>query len=330
MATSQKIIEAFDDPVLIVDQARIHAANEAMRALLGAGIVGRDVRLAIRHPQALAAILAGEARTVDISGIGGAERPWTLAVRPIGGTQVLARLQDRSAAITAERMRVDFVANASHELRTPLATISGFAETLADDEDVPPALRRKFAGTIGAEAARMLRIIEDLMSLSRIEAERFRLPRKQVDLRGVAREAALQIAPLAERRACPIALDIDEGVAPVQGDRAQLLQAVDNLLANAIRYGDGSADRPVTLAVGTDNGRSFVRVSDRGRGIAAEHVSRLTERFYRVDNARSRDSGGTGLGLAIVKHIAERHRGELNIRSTLGVGTSVTLTFPPA
>ena len=328
MASIDQIIQSFDEPVILVDGARVIGANAAALTLLGSTIVGRDVRVAIRHPQALAAILSGRSSDLQIAGVGGADRPWTLAVRPLDGRKVLARLHDRSEAIAAERMRVDFVANASHELRTPLATISGFAETLADD-DVPPDLRKKFAGTIGAEAARMLRIIEDLMSLSRIEANRFRLPRDTVDLKALATEAIRQIAPLAERRGCTVVLDESAEAATVQGDRAQLLQATDNLLSNAIRYG-GDGGHPIVLSVGHENGRPFLRVTDQGRGIAPEHISRLTERFYRVDNARSRDSGGTGLGLAIVKHIAERHRGELSVRSTLGRGTSVTLLFPPA
>ncbi len=326
MPVQQRIIEAFDDPVLILDDARISAANAAMRALLGDAIVGRDLRVAIRHPEAIRAIIAGDARTIDIIGIGGAERPWSLSVRPIGNKLVLVRLHDRAAAVAAERMRVDFVANASHELRTPLATISGYAETLAD-EDVPPSLRKKFANTISTEAARMLRIVQDLMSLSRIEADRFRLPREKVDLTSLARQAIEQIAPLSERRECPVSLELQADDIRVDGDRGQLLQALDNLLSNAIRYG-ATPGTSVSLIIGTEHGRPFVRVTDQGRGIAAEHVSRLTERFYRVDNARSRDSGGTGLGLAIVKHIAERHRGELAIRSAVGHGTNVTITFP--
>lgn len=326
MVAIAQIIDQFDDPVIVLEGSRILEANPAARDLLGEAIVGRDVRLAIRQPQALAAILSRQAQDLELAGIGGIERPWTMAVRPITGAKLLVRFRDRGEAVAAERMRVDFVANASHELRTPLATIGGFAETLADD-DVPAELRRKFAGTIGSEAARMLRIIEDLMSLSRIEADRFRQPRERIDLVDLARQAVEQIAPLAERRQCRIIFEPSDRSVSVKGDRAQLLQALDNLLSNAIRYGwkEGGA---VTLTVGNEHGRPFLRVTDEGRGIAGEHISRITERFYRVDNARSRDSGGTGLGLAIVKHIAERHRGELTIRSAVGQGTSVALTFP--
>jgi two-component system phosphate regulon sensor histidine kinase PhoR len=324
----RSIIEAFDQPVLLLAGGRVVAANEAARALLGEAIIDRDVRVAFRQPQALAAILAGKDADVEISGIGGAERPWSLSVRPVAGKNLLVRLHDRGEVLAAEKMRVDFVANASHELRTPLATISGYAETLGEDE-VPDALRQRFATTIGTEAGRMLRIIEDLMSLSRIEGERFRLPDAVVDLGTMAERAMQQIGPLADRRACTVSFEVDDADHQVRGDAGQLLQAVDNLLSNAIRYG-GCDHGPVKLAVTRENGRPVVRVSDSGRGIAPEHLPRLTERFYRVDEARSRGSGGTGLGLAIVKHIAERHRATLTIRSQPGDGTEVALSFPPA
>jgi two-component system phosphate regulon sensor histidine kinase PhoR len=173
----------------------------------------------------------------------------------------------------------------------------------------------------------MLRIIEDLMGLSRIEGSRFIAPAERCDLNALARQAKAQITPLAERLSCNVELDLQ---APkpliVAGDSGQLLQVMDNLLANAIRYG-GSG---VVLSVGLARSHPFIRVSDTGPGIGAVHLPRLTERFYRVDDARSRDSGGTGLGLAIVKHIVERHRGTLDIRSRPGEGTTVTITLPPA
>ncbi|MEP7315383.1 MAG: ATP-binding protein, partial [Sphingomicrobium sp.] len=217
--------------------------------------------------------------------------------------------------------------NASHELRTPLATIIGYAETLGEDE-VPDELRRRFAATIATESARMLRIVEDLMSLSRIEADRFRQPREPIRLDQLAKIAVQQIGPLAERRGCEVIVKIEDDQAAILGDSAQLLQAADNLLSNAIRY--GSCDRgPITLTVGKDGTRPFLRVQDCGRGIDAQHLPRLTERFYRVDEARSRGAGGTGLGLAIVKHIVERHRGVLDIRSNPGIGSQFTILFPP-
>ncbi|MDP1911071.1 MAG: ATP-binding protein [Hyphomicrobium sp.] len=224
-------------------------------------------------------------------------------------------------------MRVDFVANASHELRTPLATISGFAETLAEDGPLNDGARRKFGSTIHNEAARMLRIIEDLMGLSRIEADRFVAPRDSIDLAAVARIAAQQVAALAERKGCAIVVAGD-GPIPVIGDYAQLIQVADNLISNAVRYGCGPNAVTVRIELFNDAGRAVFRVIDQGDGISPDHLPRLTERFYRVDPARSRDSGGTGLGLAIVKHIVERHRGTLDIRSRPGAGTTVEVRLP--
>jgi two-component system phosphate regulon sensor histidine kinase PhoR len=326
--TPDALLEALDEPALIVGSGRTLAANVAARALLGGSIVDRDVRIAIRHPQALRAVLAGKRADVALIGLGGAERPWQLSVRPFGRGIALIRLIDRAASLAAERMRVDFVANASHELRTPLATISGFAETLAEDGPLDDRSRAKFGATIHTEAARMLRIIEDLMGLSRIEADRFVAPRGVVDLASIARIAIQQTAALADRRGCTVEILGGEGPLPVIGDHGQLLQVADNIISNAVRYGCGPKASHVTVEVCRDDGRGLLRVTDRGDGIAPDHLPRLTERFYRVDPARSRESGGTGLGLAIVKHIVERHRGTLDIRSRLGAGTVVEVRLP--
>lgn len=323
------LIEALDEPTLIVGAGRTIAANAAARALLGESIIDRDVRLAIRHPQALGAILAGRSADLALIGLGGGQRPWQLSVRPIARDHSLVRLTDRSTTIAAERMRVDFVANASHELRTPLATISGFAETLAEEEPIEDGARRRFGSTIHNEAARMLRIIEDLMGLSRIEADRFVAPRASVDLVAVARTAAQNAGALAERRGCSIDV-VSDAPLLVIGDHPQLQQVADNLIANAVRYGCSPTAPQVLVEVAAEGSRGLLRVTDHGDGIDAAHLPRLTERFYRVDPARSRDSGGTGLGLAIVKHIVERHRGTLDIRSTLGNGTIVEVRLPRA
>ena len=325
---SEALLEALDEPALIVGGGRTLAANEAARSLLGESIVGRDVRIAIRHPQALQAVLAGRRNDVAVVGLGSAERPWQLSVRPFGKGSALIRLADRSAAIAAERMRVDFVANASHELRTPLATISGFAETLAEDGPLDDAPRAHFGATIHAEAARMLRIIEDLMGLSRIEADRFVAPRDSIDLCAIAHIAAQQTQALAERKGCTVEVDCADDPITVIGDHAQLLQVADNLISNAVRYGCGPRAPQVRVEVRRESGRGLLRVIDQGDGIAPDHLPRVTERFYRVDPARSRESGGTGLGLAIVKHIVERHRGTLDIRSETGTGTTVDVRLP--
>ena len=325
---TRSLLEAVDEPSLIVEAGRIAAANDAARDLLGRRIEGSDVRLVIRHPHALEHILSATAGDTEISGIGGAERPWTVAVRPLGGGALLVRLVDRSAARAAEKMRVDFVANASHELRTPLATIIGYAETLAENGDLDPEVHVRFGGIIRSEATRMLRIVEDLMSLSRIEADRFVPPAELVSVGDIARIAADNARRSAEERGVTLRLDIAPELPQLRGDFAQLLQVLDNLIGNAIRYGCGGSACTVRVGAKSRAGTVELSVSDDGEGIGREHLPRLTERFYRVDAARSRDSGGTGLGLAIVKHIVERHRGTLDIASAAGRGTTVTVRLP--
>ncbi len=327
-AIAKSLLDALDEPAMIVRSGRLLYANEAAHALLGPRSEGQDIRLIIRHPQALDHILSRREGGIDILGLGGGERPWQLTTTILDRDLMLVRLIDRSQARAAERMRVDFVANASHELRTPLATILGYAETIAEEAPVPDALRMKFGATIGTEAKRMLRIVEDLMGLSRIEADRFRAPDQAIDPAEIVQIAADNGRKLAEDRGCSIVTDPVGDLPTIRGDFGQLLQLLDNLIANAIRYGCGAQACTVTVAARIEAGQLLLAVSDDGEGIAPEHLPRLTERFYRVDAARSRDSGGTGLGLAIVKHIVERHRGTLDIRSAPGRGTQVQVRIP--
>lgn len=325
---SQAILDAIDEPALIVVAGRVKGANQAAKALLGTTIQDRDLRFAIRHPLALDTILAGRQADLELIGIGSAERPWHLSVRPLPGGGTLIRLSDRSILRAAERMRTDFVANASHELRTPLATIIGYAETLGENGPVDEETRGRFGATIEVEARRMLRIVEDLMSLSRIEADRYRIPDEDVDMGEVARIAIEHSTVQSERRGCRVEAQIGEGIPHLKGDFGQLLQLADNLVGNAIRYGCNDKSSTIEVKVSLDGQRVLFAVKDRGDGISPQHLPRLTERFYRVDSARSRQSGGTGLGLAIVKHIVERHRGELRIDSAPGQGTEVTVALP--
>src|SRR5215212_5245303 len=198
MASSgtRQFLEALDEPALVIEGGVVRFANEPARALLGSFIEGVDVRLAIRNPEALEHILPGAEGDVDLTGVGQFGRPWKLSIRKHGEGSLLVRLIDRSAMIAAEKMRVDFVANASHELRTPLATILGYSETLADEADLDGEHRSKFGSIIRGEAKRMLRIIEDLMSLSRIEADRFVAPSEIVDLRDIVTAALANAAHL--------------------------------------------------------------------------------------------------------------------------------------
>jgi len=326
------LIEAIADPVLVLGDGRVVEANRAARTLFGDMILGEDVRLAIRHPVALERLADAEGgdRATEFVGLGGEDRHWKMRVSADAGGYRLIHLVDQTARAAAERMRVDFVANASHELKTPLASLAGYIETLRDEgAGGDPALRERFLSIMAGEAGRMQRLIEDLISLSRIEAEKYRLPDTAVDLAQLVREVAAQLTASGDPRAGDIELALDARTPAVVGDRAQLSQLLHNLIGNAMKY--ARRGTPITVAL-TPAPRGMVElmVRDRGEGIAAEHLPRLTERFYRVDAGRSRGLGGTGLGLAIVKHIVERHRGRLDIASAPGAGLTVTVLLPEA
>jgi two-component system phosphate regulon sensor histidine kinase PhoR len=324
---ARELLEALSEPALLVDGQVVQIANQAARTLLGETIEGSDVRLAIRHPQALDYVLKGDPGEIEFTGVGAFGRPWRLVVRGVGTEALLLRLVDRSDALAAEKLRVDFVANASHELRTPLTAVFGYAESL-QDEDLEPELAARFTATIRNEAERMFRIIEDLMSLSRIEADRFVFPTDEVDLGSVMQSAIQNMRHQAQSCGCKLHLELQDDLPPIPGDFAQITQLVDNLLSNAVRYGCATPNCDIRLAAATEDGFVRVEVSDTGPGIPRHHLPFLTRRFYRVDAARSRDGGGTGLGLAIVKHIVERHRGTLAIDSDEGKGTTVTVRLP--
>ena len=324
------LVDALDEAALVVEGSLVLLANPAARGLLGARIEGRDVRLAIRHPQALEVILAHGSGDIEATGIVEPGRSWRLVIRRLWENAALVRMVDRSDAVSAEKMRVDFVANASHELRTPLSTVLGYAETLAEDSDLPPDLRVNFGRTIRDEARRMLRIIEDLMSLSRIEADRFVAPNERVDVVDIVNAAVANAGHLRSNASCEFKLDLPAELPPVRGDHAQLVQLLDNLISNAVRYGCDRPGATIDIAAEPADAWLLLSVTDHGPGIQRKHLPRVTERFYRVDAARSRESGGTGLGLAIVKHIVERHRGSLDIRSTPGAGTTVSVRLPIA
>ncbi len=324
------LVDALDEPALVIVGSIVKLANGPARRLFGAGIEGRDVRLTIRHPQALERILAHQSTEIEATGIAELGRSWRLVIRQIGQSTALVRMIDRSEAVSAEKMRVDFVANASHELRTPLSTILGYAETLAEEQDLTAELRTNFGRTIRDDARRMLRIIEDLMSLSRIEADRFLAPSETVSIADIVETAIANTSRVRSGGQCEFAVHIAPNLPPVRGDRAQLVQVLDNLASNAVHYGCDRSNCGVDVLARQDGRWVVLTVTDHGPGISHEHLPRITERFYRVDAARSRESGGTGLGLAIVKHIVERHRGSLEIKSTVGVGTSVAVRLPIA
>lgn len=322
------IVRAIAEPVLLVVDNRVRVANAAARTFLGNHIVGEDVRLAIRHPAAASRLAAtADDGSVELVGVGGRDQRFEMNVATISPGKRIIHLINRAAHHAVERARVDFVANASHELRTPLAAILGFVETLADEKAGGDAeIRARFLEVMLKEAKRMQRLIDDLISLSRIEAEKYDLPEDRVSMATLLTEVASELRNQQGGTKTQVILQVDPGDVIVTGDRAQLSQLVHNLAGNAIKYGRPGA--PVRIGLRRDEQTIRLSVTDEGEGIAPEHIPRLTERFYRVDAGRSRTIGGTGLGLAIVKHIVERHRGRLDISSALGKGTVVSVAFP--
>ena len=230
-------------------------------------------------------------------------------------------------------MRADFVANASHELRTPLAALSGFIDTLQGSARDDPAAREKFIGIMKTQANRMARLIDDLLSLSRIELNAHVRPDRPVDVVSIVRQVADGLQMLARDRGMTITIEAPAAPLIVPGDRDELLRVFENLVENALKYGASGKRVDLTVARGESTqgpGEALIAVRDYGPGIAPEHLPRLTERFYRIDVGHSRAEGGTGLGLALVKHVVARHRGRLMIDSTAGAGATFTVRLPLA
>ena len=325
-----ELLEGLPEPAIVVLGQRVLLSNSAARALLGETIDGTPVEAVISHPAALEALSGrDQAEDVELTGLDGSRRYWLMRAAQLGDGTRLVRFVDRSEARAAEQMRVDFVANASHELRTPLATLIGYAETLREQAaEIDPATRDRFLAVVHEEARRMQRVVEDLISLSRIEAEKFTTPTDAVDLAPLIDEATDGVRRMADERRSQLVRNVERKLPSIAADRSQILQLLENLLTNALRYGEPGT--PVTVSAALEGSMVHLSVSDEGEGIAPEHVRRVTERFYRVDTSRSRSLGGTGLGLSIVKHIVERHHGRLSIDSTVGRGTTVHVLLPVA
>jgi two-component system phosphate regulon sensor histidine kinase PhoR len=324
------LLEGLSEPAFVASDWRVLSANAPARALLGSGIEGARLDSVISHPAALEALerSAGEeSEEVELAGLDGSRRSWLMRTAQLADGTCLVRFVDSSEARAAEQMRVDFVANASHELRTPLATLIGYAETLREQSDaIDPATRERFLSVVHDEARRMQRVVEDLISLSRIEAEKFTAPTDAIDLAPLIDHALDSARRMADERGSALVREVEEDLPQIAADRSQVLQLLDNLITNALRYGEPGT--PVTVSADAEGPMVHLAVADRGEGIAPEHVKRVTERFYRVDTSRSRSLGGTGLGLSIVKHIVQRHRGRLMIDSELGRGTTVHVLLP--
>ncbi len=321
------LIENSSIPLVITERNTIALANRAARRMLGPHIIGQDARVALRQPEAIS--LLGENRQSEaiVRGLVRRGDIWQISRQRIDDRLAMLEFINQTAEADISRAHTDFVANASHELRTPLAAIIGYVETLQEgDGDIDTPTARKFLGIIEREAQRLQALVSDLMSLSRVEAEKHDLPTTRIDL-----------APLVERAARDAAgpqrierLKLDLAAEPVVlGDLQQLEQVVRNLVDNALKYGAANAPVHVTLDLAQGD-LARIAVQDEGEGIAPEQIPHLTRRFYRTDPGRSRASGGTGLGLAIVKHIVERHRGRLDITSELGKGTRVVVRIPLA
>ncbi|QYZ70956.1 ATP-binding protein [Neotabrizicola shimadae] len=326
-------------PALLVDgDERIVSINDEAERLLGKMSLGRLYMLPLRQPalrEAIAAALKDGrgARVRHVVPGPSQEQVHMVTVSPILGQKhraVLCVFEDVTGHEQVEQMRRDFVANVSHELRTPLTALLGFIETLRGAARDDAAARDRFLNIMEREAGRMNRLVRDLLHLSRVEAEERIRPTDPVDPVAVVQSALSSLKPLAEAHGVMLDLKTDSAPRSVPADGDQLMQVITNLTENAIKY--GGADRPVTVRLSREvlaKGPMLrIDVVDRGEGIAAEHLPRLTERFYRVDAHRSREKGGTGLGLAIVKHIVHRHRGTFRIDSRIGEGSTFTVYFP--
>ena len=341
LRSNEAIVERLPDPLLVLDADRsVRRANAAARAAFGA-----DIAAVLRHPVLRAAIDAAYAQRMPQSAELTLPVPVPREVQamvihfapplPDGG-QAIVVLSDRTRERAIERMRVDFVANASHELRTPLASLIGFIDTLRGPAADDPPAQARFLGIMAEQAGRMNRLIDDLLSLSRIELTEHQPPAGLVDFSDVCDSVAAGFEPRLSARRVTLALAIEPGLPKLVADADQLAQVVTNLVDNAVKYGREGGTVRLSLGAAQPGGRwpaplgLVLAVADDGTGIPRAQVSRLTERFYRVDKGRSRTAGGTGLGLAIVKHIVNRHRGQLLIESDDGHGATFSVWLPLA
>jgi len=336
------VIAGLPDPVIALDRdGRVLALNDGARSLAPALRQGELVSLALRMPELVEAIgrayARGEEQHVQYSERVPIERWFETIVIPVQREPKLGRpdlvlmtFHDLTPLRRAEEMRADFVANASHELRTPLAALSGFIETLQGSARDDAKARERFLAIMQDQARRMARLIDDLLSLSRIELNAHRRPDTPVDLVPIVRQVADGLQTLARDRGVSVHIEAAPALI-VPGDRDELVRVFENLVENALKY--GAAGRRVDIALraalsSEGEPEAQVDVRDYGPGIAPEHLPRLTERFYRVDVTESRAQGGTGLGLALVKHILNRHRGRLSIESTAGAGATFAVHLP--
>jgi two-component system, OmpR family, phosphate regulon sensor histidine kinase PhoR len=341
LAAAEAVFAAIPDPHLLLDgQRRIIRANPAATEFVGVGGEASDLAASLRNPAVLAAadavLAGGPPRIVEFTLAVPVERVMQARIARVEdpsteGIAAIVTLHDITTLKLAEQMRADFVANAGHELKTPLASLVGFIETLLGAARDDAAARQRFLGIMRGEAGRMTRLVDDLLSLSRIELNEHVAPTSRVALAPLIEQVAAALELRANERSMRLSLHLPDDLPDVQGDEDELAQVLQNLIDNAIKYGRPQTEITITgsseARVPATNPLVRIAVGDRGDGISNEHLPRLTERFYRVDTARSRELGGTGLGLAIVKHILNRHRGRLEVASTLGVGSTFTVVL---
>ncbi len=333
------ILERLPDPLIVLaGDGAVRRANAAARSTYG-----DDMAAVLRHPGLRGAIertfASGAVQTAELTLPAPVERDVQASVVPMDppladGGRAIVVLSDRTRERMVERMRADFVANVSHELRTPLTSLIGFIETLRGPAADDPPAQQRFLAIMAEQGARMNRLIDDLLSLSRIELIEHQLPSEAMDLKELIGRLVAAFEPRLLQRNARVDVQFEDGLPEIVGDPDQIAQVVQNLLDNAMKYGGEGGTIGLKVERPPPGGRwpnrpgLTIVVTDRGAGIPREHIPRLTERFYRVDKGRSRAVGGTGLGLAIVKHIVNRHRGQLSIESEVGVGTTVGVWLP--
>ena len=343
--TDLSYLDALPAALALIDGERrlVYANGEAGR-LFDVAAPGLAFATALRAPEVIEAVdrvLNGAegARVVFNLKRRSGDRQFAASIAPVDGpnlgpgvARVLVFFEDLTRARQVETVRETFLANASHELKTPLASIIGFIETLQGPAKDDPAAHERFLGIMASQAERMRRLVDDLISLNRIEMNVNVAPRDRVDLGALAHETAAALAPLAEAAGATIAVETPKEGPVAPGDRDQISQLIANLVDNAVKYGGEGVSVRISQAPDSadDPGMIGLTVSDDGPGIAREHHHRLTERFYRVSASRSKAVGGTGLGLAIAKHVLQRHRGRLAVSSEPGVGSAFTIWLPKA
>jgi two-component system phosphate regulon sensor histidine kinase PhoR len=334
----KQLVDGFPEAAAVLGpQGHVLHLNKPAEELLGSERVGLPFTALSRDPALIGAIdLAlekGAGATVDLEERVPVQRRRSATVSPLGtaGTEpdapaVLVTVRDLTEQDRLARMRADFVANASHELRTPLAALKGFVETLQGAAKDDPVARERFLHVMSEQADRMTRLIDDLLSLSRVEMREHLMPTEMVDMEETLSDVVLSLQPLAERFQSTLRLLPAPRGLIVRGDRDELMQVFQNLIQNALKY--GRTPGTVEISIVPRGKQLAVSVKDDGPGIPPQHLPRLTERFYRISVAASRERGGTGLGLAIVKHIINRHRGVLEVASEVGKGTTFTVLLP--